>query len=103
MTTTGDNIMATNKEVRKEGTLWYVYSNAGMKLTKGYPTEEKALERLAQIENFKNKGAIEGSFVARAIPNDPRNSPFIANATYNPKGVEANTIIDKNIIGDVNE
>jgi len=42
--------------VKKVGTKWYVYSHDGTKkLSKGYKTKKEAVERLAEIEYFKNK------------------------------------------------
>ena len=41
------------KEIRKEGSRYYVYSKAGKKLSKGYATRAEAAERLGQIEHFK--------------------------------------------------
>jgi hypothetical protein len=41
--------------VRKQGSKWYVFSEEGKKLSKGYDTKAEAQERLREIEYFKRK------------------------------------------------
>jgi hypothetical protein len=40
--------------VKKDGSFWYVYSEEGKKLSKGYLSKKKAEARLKQIEAFKH-------------------------------------------------
>jgi len=42
--------------VRKEGGKWFVYSEEGKRISKGYSSKEEADKRLQQIEYFKMKG-----------------------------------------------
>lgn len=41
--------------IRKLDDKYFVYSNSGKKLSKGYKTRKQAAERLKQIEYYKNK------------------------------------------------
>lgn len=45
--------MIVQKEIRKEGGKYYVYSSKGKKLSKGYSSRKEAVKRLGQIEHFK--------------------------------------------------
>jgi len=50
------NTVLTINVVRRVGGLWYVYSEKGKKLSRGYRTRAAATRRLRQIEYFKQKG-----------------------------------------------
>lgn len=41
--------------VRKEGSQWFVFSEEGKKLSKGYPSKQEAEKRLRQIEFFRRQ------------------------------------------------
>lgn len=43
------------KEIRKVGGSYYVYSSKGKKLSKGYRSRKDALKRLREIEYFKQQ------------------------------------------------
>lgn len=42
--------------IRKIGTLYFIYSSKGKKLSKGYKNKKDAENRLKEIEYLKNKG-----------------------------------------------
>lgn len=42
--------------IRKIGTKYYVYSEKGKKLSRGYSSKGQAAKRLHEIEYFKHKG-----------------------------------------------
>ena len=41
--------------LKQENGLWYVYSEKGKKLSKGYKTKKEAKRRLIQIEYWKER------------------------------------------------
>ena len=43
--------------IRKSGDEYFVYSQEGKKLSKGYKTREEALKRMREIEYFKHQNA----------------------------------------------
>lgn len=41
--------------IEKEGSLYFVFSKEGKKLSKGYKTKHEAVKRLREIEYFKHQ------------------------------------------------
>jgi hypothetical protein len=78
------------KVVREEGGKWYVFSEKGKKLSRGYDSKAEAVKRLGEIEHFKTHKADEPELtVACAVTKSSPEKRFTLGPAYIPGTLDA--------------